>query len=138
MDGPLMTAPVVDPDLLATLPPVLRAVVKALGFARAREFLLEHGGVNVTIAKRHSRALRLQGDELARLRENLKPHLDSNDRVWLPKADKLLQMARNAQIRREAYDKSIRDQARMYDLSSRQITNIRRENDGDTRQIDLF
>lgn len=133
-----MTAPVVDTDLLATLPPVLRAVVKALGFARAREFLLAHGGVNVTIAKRHSRTLGLQGDELARMRENLKLHLDHNDRVWLPKADKLLQMVRNAQIKREAYDKSIRDQARMYDLSSRQITNIRRENDGDTRQIDLF
>lgn len=135
-----MNTPVADPDLLATLPPVLRAVVKALGFGRARELLIEFGGVNITVAKHNSRLLRLDRDELARLREHLRPHMDHNDRVWMPKADKLLIMVRNAQIRREASRESINKQARRYNLSSRHILNIRseREDDAKRQQIDLF
>lgn len=131
-----MQWPAVDPELLRSLPPVLAAVVRALGFGRARDWLLDHGGVNVSVPKRRSSALGLEPDELARLRETLAPHMDAADRVWMPKADKLFIRVRDAQIRREKYHVSINAQARLYGLSSRQVTNIRR--DGDERQADLF
>ena len=38
--------PTIDDEVLRTLPPVLRAVVRALGFGRARDFLATHGGNN--------------------------------------------------------------------------------------------
>lgn len=128
--------PVVDAALLATLPPVLRGVVKALGFARARQFLAAHGGVNVCVPKYRSVALDLEDEELARLRQALAVHLDAAGRVWLPKADKLFQRARDAQIRKDRGHTSITALARAHDLSSRQICNICRE--GDERQFDLF
>ena len=49
-----LTWPAVDEELLRTLPPVLRGVVMALGFVRARLFLVQHGGVNVSIPRQHS------------------------------------------------------------------------------------
>jgi hypothetical protein len=130
--------PAVDPELLAMLPPILRAVVKALGYIRAREWLGEYGGVNVSIPSKKERALNLEADELDRLRATLAPHIDANGRVTMPKADKLLAMTRNASIRREANQQSISKQARTYGLSSRQITNIRREVEDENRQFDLF
>lgn len=133
-----MSFPAVDPDLLATLPPVLRAVVRALGYLRAREWLREYGGVNVNVPLRKERALGLEADELDRLREVLAPHLDALGRVWLPKADKLLALSRNASIRGEAHKQSINAQARAYGLSSRQILNIRREENDEKPQFDLF
>jgi hypothetical protein len=131
-----MEFPDVDPALLATLPPVLRAVVKALGFSRAQEWLRDYGGVNVHIPLKKAKALGLQDDELVRLRHMLQPHLDSNNRIWLPKPDKLLAMARNAAIINNAHRESIARQARIYNLSSRQITNIRGKDNGG--QLDLF
>ncbi|MDD2722222.1 MAG: hypothetical protein PHH47_13040 [Gallionella sp.] len=128
--------PAVNPELLRSLPPVLAAVVRALGFGRAGEFLMEHGGVNVTIPKRRSTALQVEAGELQLLRETLAPHMDAAGRVWLPKPDKLFQRVRNEQIRRDKYHTSINSQARQHRLSSRQIQNIRRE--GDDRQFDLF
>lgn len=133
--GALMDWPAVDPDLLAMLPPVVKAVVRALGYIRAREWLREHGGVNVIIPRQKVRALGLEPDELERLRQTLAPHLDAAGRLWLPKADKLLQLSRNASIRRDAVRQTINAQARAYGLSSRQITNIRRDEE---RQLDLF
>ena len=132
-----MNWPEVDQSLLATLPPVLKAVVRALGFIRAQEWLRDHGGVNVHIPKLKTTALGLSADELPRLREALKPHLDANDRVSMPKADKLMQVHRNAAIIATAHRESIARQARLYDLSSRQITNIRRQADIG-HQLDLF
>lgn len=128
--------PAVDPELLRTLSPVLGAVVRALGFGRAKAFLAVHGGVNVNIPKFRSSGLGLESDELQRLRETLKPHMDAAGRVWMPKPDKLWIRVRDAQIKRDKYTASINGQARQYNLSSRQILNIRR--DGDERQIDLF
>lgn len=125
--------PAVDDDLLKTLPPVLRAVVRALGFGRAKEWLTDHGGINVTVPARRTRALGLAADELARLRVTLAPHLDAAGRCWMPKADKLFIRVRDAQIRKDAA--SINALARRYHLSSRHICNIRREDD---RQGDLF
>lgn len=131
-----MIWPAVDPELLRTLPPVLGAVVRALGFGRAKAFLVDHGGVNVCIPKFRSSSLGLDKDELARLRETLAPHMDAAGRVWMPKPDKLFIRVRDAQIKREKYSASINGQARQYRLSSRQIQNIRRETDD--RQADLF
>lgn len=131
-----MIWPTVDPELLRTLPPVLGAVVRALGFGRAREFLSAHGGVNVIVPKFRCAGLGLEPDELARLRETLAPHMDAAGRVWMPKPDKLFIRVRDAQIKRDKYNASINGQARQYNLSSRQILNIRRE--GDDRQADLF
>lgn len=128
--------PAVDEELLKTLPPVLRAVVRALGFTRAREWLANHGGVNVVIPARRSHALGLDADELARLRVTLARHLDAAGRCWLPKADKLFIRVRDAQIRKDRMHTSISNLARHHRLTSRQILNICRESDD--RQYDLF
>jgi hypothetical protein len=119
--------PVVDEELLKMLPPVLRAVVRALGFGRARAWLTDHGGVNVSIPAYRTQALGLSSDELARLRLTLAPHLDSNGRCTMSKADKLFKLVRDAEIKRSRM--SINAQARHYRLSARQIVNIRREDD---------
>lgn len=128
--------PYVDEDLLQTLPAVLRAVVKALGFSRAQQWLQDHGGVNVSIPQFREQAMDLEPDELARLRDVLMPHMDSVGRVTLPKADKLFIQIRNTQIRKERGSSTINALARGYRLTSRQIKNICRE--GDDRQYDLF
>jgi hypothetical protein len=130
--------PAVDDDLLKTLPPVLRGVVTALGFMRARQFLQAHGGVNVSIPRRWTHALGLEVDELMRLREALKLHMDADGRVWMPKSDKLFQRARDTQIRKDRQSNSIAALARIYDLSSKQICNICREDDDQRWQFDLF
>jgi hypothetical protein len=133
------TLPFVFGDILAALPPVLRAIVRALGVRRAQEWLHEHGGVNVVIPRRHSTVLGLTDAELRTLRATLAPHLDASGRVWLPKPDKLLIRARNAAIRRERAQTSIARLARRYALSSRQILNICREGEGDdAKQLPLF
>lgn len=128
--------PAVDEALLRTLPPVLRGVVGALGFVRAREFLVAHGGVNVVIPRQRTAALGLAPDELARLRKMLVVHMDAAGRVWMPKADKLFQRARDTQIRKDRQHHSIAALARAHNLSSKQICNICRE--WDERQFDLF
>lgn len=134
-----MDWPTVDAELLALLPSVLKAVVKALGYVRARSWLTERGGVNVKIPALKTVAIGLEPDELERLRHTLSPHMDADGRVWLPKPDKLWQHVRNAAIRKTSKDQSIRDQALQYRLSSRQITNIRSEDsDGNAGQMDLF
>lgn len=130
------TYPAVDEELLKTLPAVLRAVVRALGFGRAREWLADHGGVNVNIPARRTTALRLAADELIRLRVTLAPHMKNENRVWMPKADKLFIRVRDAQIRKDRDNASINVLARRHGLSSRQIQNICRE--GDERQFNLF
>lgn len=134
-----MEWPTVDSELLALLPPVLKAVVKALGYVRARDWLVERGGVNINIPARKTVAIGLEQDELERLRQMLAPHMDAAGRVWLPKPDKLWQVVRNTAIRETSRQQSIRDQALQYRLSSRQITNIRSDvPDGSAGQLDLF
>lgn len=128
--------PYVDEDLLQTLPTVLRAVVRALGFGRAQQWLQDYGGVNVCIPQFREKAMDLEPDELDRLREVLAPHMNARGRLWMPKADKLFIRCRDAQIRRDRHRRSISALARSNNLSSRQITNICRE--GDDRQYDLF
>ncbi|MDR1350831.1 MAG: hypothetical protein LBJ59_08690 [Zoogloeaceae bacterium] len=125
-----------EETLLRTLPPVLRAVVRALGFNRAWEWLERHGGVSINLPNHRTAALELTPDELMRLRETLAPHLDAMNRVSLPKADKLFIRARNEQIRRERLRMSLSALAKSYRLSSRQIVNIcRLEADNDQPQL---
>ncbi|MGB4065383.1 MAG: hypothetical protein WBK19_16285 [Azonexus sp.] len=133
-----MDWPTVDAELLALLPPLLKAVVKALGFLRAREWLELRGGVNVNIPAHKEEAIGLTADELARLRHTMAPHMDAAGRVWMPKVDKLWRFARNAAICSTVDSQSISHQARQYRLSSRQITNIRREGGAEDEQMDLF
>ena len=133
--------PHVSRETLEGLPPVLRAVVRALGLWRAQEWLRDHGGVNVVIRKTFGAGLDLTASELVRIRWTLAPHMDADGRVWLPKADKLLIHARDAQIRRERAGSSINKLARNYRLSSRQIVNICREEAPGAQsdpQLDLF
>ncbi len=131
-----ITWPNVEPELLKTLPPALRGIVKALGFARARDFLSTHGGVLVSLPKHKSYALGLADDELMRLRIALANMLDSADRICLPKADKLFILVRDTQIRKERSKSTLSKLAKNYRLTSRHILNICREEDD--RQFDLF
>ncbi len=129
----------VDEDVLACLPAkftVLRAVVRALGWGRAGEWLTDHGGVPVVVPLHRQEALGLTAPELARLRQVMQPHVDDNHRVFLPKPDKLFIRARDAEIRRERARKSLTVLAREYRLTSRHIQNICRE--GEDRQASLF
>lgn len=121
-----LTWPAIDDDVLMTLPPVLRAVVRALGFGRAGEFLNAHGGLNVNIPKRKTFALGLDEPALQRLRITLQPHMDAAGRVWLPKPDKLFNIIRNRQIVNDKSHQTISAQVREFKLSNRQIMNIRK------------
>jgi len=123
--------PVVDKSLLEPLPPVLRAVVRALGVNRAREWLMERGGRNVCVPLGRSSAM-VQGlnqEEVERMRYTLANHMDENGRVTLPKADKLLNHFRDQQIRRERRKASLPALAHRYNLTVRQVLNICREDD---------
>lgn len=114
-------------ELFTSLPPVLRAVVKALGLSRAKEFLTENGGSNMTIPKFCSGSHGLSEEELQSMNKCLDNHMDALGRLWMPKADKLFIHERNLQIRQEREHMSINDLVRRYRLSSRQIVNICRD-----------
>lgn len=130
--------PTVDPELLKGLPPIHRAVVRALGIGPATRVLSEYGGVNQHISKRKARIFGLSETETARLREALKPHIDATGRCPLPKVDKLYRQARNAEIRArhdpDQRGQSLRSLAREHYLTSRQVQNIVRDDD----QLSLF
>lgn len=115
----------IDQNFLTTLPPVLKAVVKSLGLERAKTFLIDNGGMNVNIPKlRCNNALGLNQEELAAINKHLASHMDSIGRIWMPKVDKLFIWERNVQIRKDKESMSIRDLAKHYRLSSKQIMNI--------------
>jgi hypothetical protein len=130
--------PNVNPDVLEKLPPVLRAVVRALGVARADAFLRAYGGVCVELPAQKDAGYGLTAEELAALRFTLRPHLIGAGRVYLPKVDKLIIIARNAMIRRERSNTSVRRLALRYDLTMRHVTGICREHPDDDPQYDLF
>lgn len=117
--------PELEDDVLQQLPPVLRAIVKALGFARAKIFLDEFGGLPFKLPKVSDTKLGLMTDELKRLRVTLKPHLDADNRIALPKVDKLFAHVRNQAILEGKDKDSITSQARQYNLTTRQVLNIR-------------
>lgn len=117
--------PPVDEEALQPLPPVLRAMVKALGFGRASVFLQEYGGIPFTLPKLKDSKMGLMPDELERLRVTLKPHLDADNRIALPKADKLLAYVRNQEIAKHKDSESIVQQARRYHLTTRRVISLR-------------
>lgn len=122
--------PAVDDDLMRRLPPVLRAVVRALGFGRAREFLESRGGAPLWIPVQKEEALGLAADEMQRLKVVLEPHLTENRRVTLPKADKMFNHYRNEQIMRERGTLTVREIAKAHGLTTRQVLNIFSQNEG--------
>ena len=114
--------PPVDEALLKQLPPVLRAVVKALGFARAQEFLKEHGGTPVRVHL--AGGMGLSTDEVDRLNLTLDSHLRNEGVVFLPKADKLMANVRNRQIMLERRNNTLSVLAKTYHLTTRHVQNI--------------
>lgn len=117
--------PPIDEEALQPLTPVLRAMVKALGFGRASVFLQEYGGIPFTLPKLKDNKMGLMPDELARLRITLKQHLDADNRIALPKADKLLAYVRNLEITKHKDTESIVQQARRYRLTTRRVISLR-------------
>lgn len=132
-DRAAMSWPPVDAELLGNLPPVLRAVVRALGFGRAREFLESRGGAPIWVPTVKQSAWGLTPDEMARLRETLEPHLNTSRRITLPKVDKLFLHYRNEQIVRERGMRTARDIAQTNALTVRHVLNIFKGAEGDQR-----
>jgi hypothetical protein len=117
--------PAVDPELLAGLPPVMRGVIKALGYARGRSFLEQHGGAYISLPKtRATHTLGLLPDELVRLNITLAHHIPTTRLVTLPKADKLYLHFRNEQLMRDRNKMSLRATAKQHKLTTRQVLNI--------------
>lgn len=119
--------PEVDEEVLQKLPSVtvLRAIVKALGFGRAIAFLREYGGIPFNLPVIKNSKMGLMPDEIARLRITLKPYMDIKHRIALPKADKLLAHIRNQEIINHRESESLITQALKYNLTTRQVINLR-------------
>lgn len=116
--------PSIDENLLKQLPPVLRAVVKALGFCRAKKFLEEYGGTPIRIRG----AIGLSPKEIDNLEKELKLHIIGTGVIFLPKADKLLTKIRNDQIRLNRKNMTLSELARQNQLTTRHVLNICRFN----------
>jgi len=123
-------------ELLQNLPPVLRAIIRALGLEKAQALLLKFGGTSVTIPKNHSVKMGLSDDELNALRAELALYLTNDNRLSLPKIDKIFISFRNHEIRTARQKKSLNALATQYNLTSRQIQNICV--DIPSNQCDLF
>jgi hypothetical protein len=130
VDADALRWPRVDADALRTLPPVLRAVVKALGWGRARDFLGLFGGQVVFVPECKATALGLSEIELARLRLVLAPHLSHTRCVAMPKADKLFLKWRDEEFARDMHGMSNAELARKYKLTTRHVLNLKRQCNG--------
>lgn len=135
VDAAALKWPRVDDEALRTLPPVLAAVVRALGWGRARDFLQKHGGLPVYVPEGHtgkgSATLGLGVDELQRLRHVLAPHMHTSARVIaLPKADKLFLRWRDEEFARDMHRMSNAELARKYRLTTRHVLNLKRQCEG--------
>lgn len=124
-------------ELLKNLPPVLRAIIKALGLVKAQDLLLKFGGTSISIPKHHSVKMGLSDDDLKALRLELENHLINDNRLSLPKIDKIFISFRNYEIRTARQKNSLNELALMYNLTSRQIQNICVV-ESDITQCDLF
>lgn len=119
--------PRVDDDALRTLPPVLRACVKALGWGRARDFLGLFGGQVVFVPAVKTAAMGLSPGELQRLRLVLEPHLSHTRCVAMPKADKLFLRWRDEEFARDMHHMTTAELARKYKLTTRHVLNLKRQ-----------
>ena len=133
VDASTLRWPRVDEDALRTLPPVLRACVKALGWGGARDFLGTFGGQVVFVPAVKTTALGLRADELARLRLVLEPHLSHTRCVAMPKADKLFLKWRDEDFARDMHTLSNAELARKYRLTTRHVLNLKRQAHGADR-----
>lgn len=125
--------------LLSTLPPILRAIISALGLVRAQDLLIEHGGCYIKIPRKNAALLGLSDEELAALRIALDRHMGNDDRVALPKIDKIFMLFRDVEIRTNKSRYTLNELAKMYRLTSRHIQNICRDEGNVTaNQDDLF
>jgi hypothetical protein len=127
--------PQVSSEFLDTLPPVLRAIVRALGFPRAVEWLRDHGGISLYVPL--VCGLGLDKAEVTRMRYALRNHMDELGRVTLPKSDKLLNHFRDRQIREERRRSKLVTLALRYHLTTRQVQNICNKDDSDPN-LSLF
>jgi len=133
-------------ELLKSLHPVLRAIIIALGMARAQEFLLLHGGTYIKLPRQDGQRLNLTDDELIALRYQLhdfrlgsgqQSHLSDEGCISLPKVDKIFTKYRNFEIRASRQGMTLNQLAVKYDLTSRQVQNILRGKDA-VDQFDIF
>ena len=122
-------------DLLKSMPPILRGIIKALGLKKAQMLLMRFGGTTIVIPKTHSKKLGLSEEDLLALHRELDKHL-TNDRITLPKVDKIFIGLRNLEILNARHEKSLSELALEYGLCVRHIQNICRKDD--SSQIDLF
>ena len=133
-----MQWPDVPDNILRMLPPVLRAIVRALGVSRATRWLKTYGGIYIYLPKMSTYTLDLTKDELVRMQIALEPHVSSKRIVTIPKADKIMAMIRNDQIRTDRRKFSLSTLARRSNLTMRHISNICRSKRDDDPQKDLF
>ncbi|WP_051278450.1 Mor transcription activator family protein [Solimonas flava] len=127
---------------LAPLPPMLRRLVRALGLPATLQLLEARGGTRFYLGGERGRRDRhvladIIGKEAA---EAFYREFGGVPEVTLPKADKIVQQTRDAQIRADT-EHSLMELAVMYRLTSRQVQNIRRGHDArewQDRQPDLF
>jgi hypothetical protein len=133
-------------ELLKSLHPVLRAIITALGMARAQEFLLLHGGTYIKLPRQDGQRINLSDDELIALRyqlhdlrlgSGLQSHLSDEGCISLPKIDKIFLKYRNFEIRASRGKMTLNELAVKFDLTSRQIQNVLRGNEA-VDQFDIF
>lgn len=129
VDAAALRWPTIDEAVARTLPPVLRAVVKALGWGGAREFLTRVGGLQVYVPEGETsgQTLGLGRADLARLQVTLAPHLSNTRIVALPKADKLFLRWRDEEFARDMHSMSNSELARKNKLSVRQVLNLKKK-----------
>jgi hypothetical protein len=122
-----------DEELLKKLPPVLKIIIKTLGIKRGKEFLLQHGGRTVYFAKISTDNLNLSCEELTALNSALHIFLNADNKITLPKADKISIHFRNIEIRQKKSTHSLTELAAMYHLTTRHISNIIKNKSGKKR-----
>lgn len=135
---PPMQWPDVPDNILRMLPPVLRAIVRALGINRATRWLKTYGGIYVYLPKMPTYALDLTKEEIIRMQIALELHVSSKRLVTIPKADKIMAIIRNEQIRADRKRLSLSTLARRNNLTMRHIGNICRQTQDNDPQKDLF
>lgn len=135
---PPMQWPEVPDNILKMLPPVLRAIVRALGITRATRWLKTYGGIYIYLPKMSTYTLDLTKEELVRMQIALNPHISSKRIVTIPKADKIMAIIRNQQIRADRRRLSLSCLARRNNLTIRHIGNICRAKQDDDPQKELF
>ncbi len=104
-----------------SLPPVTRLIVEAIGWEQATSLLEAYGGRPVYLGPR----LGLSEGQLKALQRALDCHLGADNRLCLPKADKLFIRLRDERIRQlRGQGLSYPDLSRRFRLTTRHLMNI--------------